>query len=72
MIVTHFLIECVNPMEFNNFINKSGGTLIEDEHSNQYLKKEGYYVMRVIGDPASVKFSITKHGYGRIIRKFYK
>lgn len=66
----NFLIECGNPEAFDRTINQLGwAVLIEGDEKGQYLKKDGYYVMRVFGDPDFIKFAIQKQGYGIIIRE---
>lgn len=67
---TDFLVECNNPESFDKTINQLGAAaLIENGGKGQYLKKDGYYVMRVFGDFGFIKFSIQNQGYGKIIEQ---
>ena len=67
---TDFLIECENPESFDRTINQLGAAaLVENGGKGQYLKKEGYYVMRVFGNAGFLKFSIQNQGYGKIIKE---
>ncbi|HRQ17748.1 MAG TPA: hypothetical protein PL085_11775 [Agriterribacter sp.] len=67
---TDFLIECGNPEAFDRTINSMGAAaLVENGGNGQYLKKDGYYVMRVFGDAGFLKFAIQNQGYGKIIKE---
>lgn len=67
---TDFLIECGNPEAFDRTINSMGAAaLVENGDKGQYLKKDGYYVMRVFGDAGFLKFAIQNQGYGKIIKE---
>ena len=67
---TDFLIECVNPEGFNRIIQQLGAAvLIDGGVEGSYLKKDGYYVMRVFGDPGFLKFSIETQGYGKLVKE---
>jgi hypothetical protein len=41
------------------------GPVVPDE----YIQCEGYYVMRVFGDPGFIKFACERQGYCTIIRE---
>lgn len=64
-----FLIECGNPEAFDRTINTMGAALVENGEKGNYLKKEGYYVMRVLGDAGFLKFAINNQGYGKVIKE---
>ena len=64
----NFLIECSNPKAFDRTINQLGWAALV-ENNGEYLKKDGYYVMRVFGDPGFIKFAIQNQGYGKIIKE---
>jgi hypothetical protein len=67
---TDFLIECGNPEAFDKTINQLGAAaLIDGGVKGKYIKKDGYYIMRVFGDPGFLKFSIEHQGYGKIIKE---
>jgi hypothetical protein len=66
---TNILIECSNPESFDNTIQKLGAAaLVGGGMPNGYVKKDGYFVMRVFGDAGFLKFAIQNQGYGRVIR----
>jgi len=67
MKTTDFLVECNNPKALDTTLNQMGAALIEDEGS--YFKKDGYYVMRVFGDPGFIKFAVTNQGYCKIVEE---
>lgn len=67
---TDFLIECGNPKAFDKTINQFGAVLFDGGNKgNYYADKDGYYRMRVYGDPGFVKFAIQNQGYGKIIKQ---
>lgn len=68
-MATDFLIECGNPEAFDRTINSMGAVLQDNGNKGQYVKHEGYYVMRVFGDPGFLKFAIENQGYGKVIKE---
>jgi hypothetical protein len=70
MDYTDFLVECRNPKAFDDTIQQLGKAVLHQNHKGEYEKKEGYYLMRVIGDSGFLKFAIENQGYGKVIRKF--
>jgi hypothetical protein len=67
---TDFLVECGNPAAFDQTINSMGAVLFDGGQKGQYQKDEnGYYTMRVYGDPGYIKFAIQNQGYGKIIKE---
>ena len=66
---TDFLIECNNPESFDKTINSMGAVLCDNGNKGEYIKQDGYYLMRVMGDPGFVKFAIQNQGYGKIIKE---
>jgi len=67
---TDFLIECKNPEAFDKTINQWGAVLFDGGKKGNYVAdKDGYYTMRVYGDPGFIKFAITNQGYGKIIKE---
>lgn len=64
-----YLIECVNPEAFDRTV-QSMGAMLQQHSDDSYVKnKDGYYTMRVLGDPGYVEFAIKNQGYGKIIEK---
>lgn len=67
---TDFLIECGNPEAFDRTINSMNAVLYDGGNKGNYIKsEEGYYTMRVYGDPGYIKFAIQTQGYGKIIKE---
>lgn len=67
---TDFLIECGNPEAFDNTIQQLGAAaLIDGGVKGKYIKKDGYYIMRVFGDAGFLKFAIENQGYGKVIKE---
>lgn len=66
-----FLIECGNPAAFDKTIQSLGtAVLCDGGEKGKYKKYEnGYYTMRVYGNPGFIKFAIQNQGYGKIIDK---
>lgn len=69
MQATDFLVECHNPEVFDRTVNTMGAVLMDGGNKGQYIKQDGYYVMRVLGDPGFIKFAIEQQGYGKIIKQ---
>lgn len=67
--MTDFLVDCENPKAFDRTINSFGAVLMTNGIENNYIKQEGYYVMRVFGDAGFIKFAIENQGYGKIIKQ---
>ena len=66
---TEFLIECRNPEAFDRTVQSMGAVLCDDGNKGQYIKQDGYYVMRVFGDAGFLKFAIEMQGYGKVIKE---
>lgn len=67
---TDFLIECGNPKAFDKTIQKMGAAaLINGGNEDNYIKKDGRYVMRVFGDTGFIQFAIENQGYGKVIKQ---
>jgi len=67
---TDFLIECGNPEAFDKTVQQLGPAVLMDGGvKGQYVKKDGYYIMRVFGDAGYLKFAIQNQGYGKIIKE---
>jgi hypothetical protein len=64
-----FLIECRNPHVFDKTINSLGAAALIENSPGDYMMRDGYYIMRVFGDPGYIKFAITHQGYGKIIKE---
>ncbi len=66
---TDFLVECGNPEAFDRTIQQLGtAVLLDGGTKGNYIKKEGYYVMRIFGDAGFLKFAIENQGYGKVIK----
>ncbi|KFC19353.1 hypothetical protein [Chryseobacterium sp. FH1] len=67
---TDFLIECNNPHAFDKTIQQLGpAVLLDGGTKGNYIKKEGYYVMRVFMNSGYIKFAVESQGYGKIIKE---
>ena len=67
---TDFLVECTNPKAFDETIQQLGAAvLINSGNKDNYSKKDGYYIMRIFGDPGFLKFAIETQGYGKVIKQ---
>jgi hypothetical protein len=66
---TDFLIECRNPEAFDRTVQSMGAVLCDGGNKGQYVQQDGYYVMRVFGDPGFLKFAIENQGYGKVIKE---
>lgn len=64
---TDFLIECGNPEAFDRTIQSLGAAALVG--GPDYIKKDGYYVMRVFGDSGFIKFAVKNQGYGKIVKE---
>jgi len=70
---TDFLVEVADPHALDSLLISLPGAnanLIEhDTDIPVFLKVDGYYVMRVFGDPGFLKFACEAQGYCKIIRQ---
>lgn len=67
---TDFLIECGNPEVFDKTIQQLGtAVLMDGGNKGEYVKQDGYYIMRVFGNAGFLKFSIENQGYGKVIKE---
>lgn len=66
---TDFLVETDNPEYLDKTINSFGAALVGGGMPGGFVKKEGYYVMRVFGNPGYAKFAIESQGYAKIIKE---
>lgn len=64
-----YLIECGNPASFDKTVNSLGAMLQQDSNGNYVTDADGYYRMRVLGDPGFLEFAISNQGYGKIIKR---
>lgn len=66
-----FLVEVGNPEAFDRTVQMLGAALIDmgPGRPGEYKQVDGYYVMRVLGDPGFVRFAVEHQGYGKIIRE---
>jgi hypothetical protein len=70
MKATDFLIQCANPSSFDETVQRLGSAALIDAGSKgKYVQKDGYYVMRVFGNPGFLKFAIENQGYGKVIKE---
>lgn len=67
---TDFLIECNDPQAFDSIVQTLGTAVLYDGGTpGNYVKQDGYYIMRIFGDPGFIKFAISNQGYGKIIKE---
>lgn len=67
---TDYLIECGNPEAFDKTVQELGAAvLIDGGVKGRYIQKDGYYIMRVFGEPGFIKFAIESQGYGKIVKE---
>jgi hypothetical protein len=67
---TDYLVQCGNPESFDKTIQQLGSAvLIDGGTKGNYIQKDGYYVMRVFGEPDFLKFAIEAQGYGKIVKQ---
>jgi len=61
-----FLVETRNPKALDDTLMQIGAVLVGGP---DYIMKDGFYVMRVLGNPAFVKFACENQGYCKIIKE---
>jgi hypothetical protein len=68
---TDFLVETANPDYLDSTLQQLPGAqvLVGGGMPGGYVKREGYYVMRVFGDPGFIKFACEAQGYCKIVRQ---
>ena len=64
-----YLVECSNPKVFDETIQQLGKAVLHQDYKGEYENHDGYYLMRIIGDPGFVKFAIKNQGYGIVIKE---
>lgn len=69
MEYTDYLVEVANPKAFDQLLNSMGGMLQQNADDSYVKTPDGYYTLRVLGNPVYVEFAIKNQGYGKIIRK---
>lgn len=69
VVPTDILVDTKNPASLDRTLASFGAAVVGGP---DYVKVEGYYVVRVFGDPGFVEFAITQQGYGRVIRRLEK
>jgi hypothetical protein len=62
-----FLVETGNPKALDATLNQMGAALVQ--RGQDYLQRDGHYVMRVLGDPGFVKFACEAQGYCTVVRE---
>ena len=65
-MATDFLVETRNPEMLDKTLMSIGAVLVG---APDYIKRDGYYVMRVLGNPGFVKFACENQGYCKIVRQ---
>jgi len=63
------LVECGNPEALDKTVQHFGAAVVGGGMPGGYVKKDGYYVVRVFGNVGFVKFAIENQGYGKVIRE---
>ncbi len=64
-----YLIETFNPDSLDEILNRWGAALVGGGTPGGYVRKDGYYVMRVFGDIGFIRFAFENQGYGKIIEE---
>lgn len=68
-MATDFLVETNNPEMLDATLQQMGAVLIGGGMPGGFVKRDGYYVMRVLGNAGYVKFACEHQGYCKIIRE---
>lgn len=66
---TDFLVETANPEALDRTVQAFGAVIVGGGMPGGYVKKDGYYVMRVFGNPGYAKFACEHQGYCKIVRQ---
>lgn len=61
------LVDTQNPEGFDRTVQQFGAALVGGP--TNFVTHEGYYVMRVFGNPGLVEHMVTQQGYGIIVRR---
>jgi len=68
--VNDFLVDIGNPEAFENTLaSMVPKVLAQVVGMPEPIKRDGYYVVRVFGDPAYFLFALERQGYGKVIGK---
>lgn len=72
-MATDFLVDTPNPAAVDQTLQQlpmGGAVLVQDgSAADGYLRHDGHYVMRVLGDPGFVMFACEQQSYCTIVRK---
>lgn len=60
-----FLVDTPNPKALDATLNQMGAVLIGGP--DNFLRIEGHYVMRALGNPEFVRFACEHQGYCKVI-----
>jgi len=67
--VTDYLVNGFsNPEALDRTLNALGPAVLIGVPGN-YEKRDGYYVMRVFGNPGFIEFAVEHQGYCKIVKK---
>jgi hypothetical protein len=69
MNATDFLVDTTDPDRLDQTLNQYGAALVGGGMPGGYTKKDGYYIMRIFGNPRFAEFIITNQTDGKIIRR---
>ncbi len=65
-MATDILVDTPNPEALDVTIQQLGGALLESS-PGVYLQHQGHYVVRALGDPGFLEFSMTTQGYATVV-----
>ena len=69
--VTDILVKTASPELLDRAVQQLGLAVVVQGHPGpaDYVKVDGYYVVRVFGGPGFIKFAIANQGYGEVVRE---
>ncbi len=65
-----YLVDTPNPEALDQTLFALGAVLIGGGMPEGFMKVDGHYVMRVLGDPGYVKFACETQGYCTIVGEY--
>lgn len=70
---TDFLVEVTgDPAAVDQTLNQIGAVLVGGGMPGGYVKVDGYFLMRALGNPGFVKFACESQGYCRVVKQLEK
>lgn len=64
---TDILVDTPNPAGLDRIAQQFGAAMVGGP--DNFVKHDGYYVMRVFGNPGMLKFMLEQQGYAKVIRE---